>query len=76
MHFTRRVLMEHTKDNILKLLKAMEENAVKTSILLRESGDDEYADKKLRDSMAYQEIIWLFENEQYFDEIANIYGIK
>ena len=68
--------MEQTKDNILKVLKAMEDNAVKTSILLREAGDKEYADKRARDSLAYNEVIWLFENKQYFDRVASIYGIK
>ena len=66
-------VMRNTKENILKLLEAMEETSLNVS---RDVENKVLADKLAREAITYRSCIWLLTDKKYFNELCEIYEIE
>lgn len=62
--------MKQTKENVVKVLKAMHDNAAKLADL---AGSEEEKNSYIDKCIAYDEAIWLLTDKAYFDEICSIF---
>lgn len=70
--------MKHTKNNILQVIKAREINTYNCMQDLRRRGleDGDLYKSLMHEHMALNGVIALFENKQYFDDVACIFRDK
>ena len=62
-----------TKAKVVELLKAMGENAYYIYEMYLKDGDNVKAEYYLRQSVCYDEAIWLLTDKKYADCIAKVY---
>ena len=63
-----------TMQELLKLIKAKQKNADAMSELWKKEGKRDRARDCLRDSMAYDDIIWLITDSNYADKMRRIFA--
>ena len=65
--------MRKTKENELKVIRAMQENIDELYFIEKENGNYDVAERLLAQSQAYDEIIWVLTRKNYFDSMCNIF---
>ena len=65
--------MKNTKENIIKLLKSMQDTSWNLVKAFDERGNKEASSQYMCQYMAYERAIYLIEDENAFNEYWNIY---
>lgn len=64
--------MKHTKQNVIKVLAAMNQHALD---MHRLSETEEEKTKYLRESMVFDRCIWALTDKEYFDKMVEIFKV-
>lgn len=67
--------MTNSKKNAVKVMEAQMKNAWSLYEDLKAAGNVDAAKVQLRRASTLQEAIWLLTDKNYFNEIAEIYGV-
>lgn len=66
--------MENTRENVITLLKEMAETAFTVSEAFHDSGNEEMQARSMGQYSAYDSVIRLLTNKEYFNSIWEIYN--
>lgn len=68
--------MKHTKANVIKVLRAVQENDRKIAVHWLQAGDRKRAERTKGEIMAIDEAIMLLTRKTMFDEYVKIYEVE
>lgn len=64
--------MKHTKQNVIKVLTAMNELAMR---IYHDTEDEDLKTMYLHESMAFDQALWLLTDKEYFDKMVEIHEV-
>ena len=68
--------MKNTKQNVLKVLKAMSDRKYDLAKMFQEKGSNELYDEYMNEVVVIERTINMLENPEFFKEIAEIYEVE
>lgn len=65
--------MKQTKENVLKVMKAMQAHAHDMYRIEMENNDEAEAKKHLREAITIDSMMWLLTDKKYFNDMVEIF---